>query len=71
MADQGGESSFFQDIYITNGWRLHFHKTYNHRNWTAATFRRVDSLEINQEATGDIISFRAGVMAIKLRQQGR
>lgn len=59
MVDQDGESSFFQDIYVTNGWRLDFRKTYNHRYWTAATSRRVDSLEINQEATGDIITFKS------------
>ena len=47
MADRGGTFSFFQDIHITNGLYLNFHKTHDHQIWAADTSRGVDSLETN------------------------
>ena len=58
MVDRSSEFSFCQDNHETNGWRLHLHKTYQHKNWTAGTIRGVESLETNQADTGGVIMLR-------------
>ena len=30
------EFSFFRDIYVTNGWHVHLHKAYRHKNRTTS-----------------------------------
>ena len=57
MVDQGGELSFLRDI--TNGWYLHFHKTYDPQIRITGTSGEVDSFEISQAATGDAIVLRS------------
>ena len=41
---------------LTNGWYLHFHKTYGHQNWTADTSKEVYSLGTNQATASDTIT---------------
>ena len=37
------EFSFFRDIYVTNGWHVHLHKAYRHKNRTTS----VHLVEVN------------------------
>ena len=39
------EFSFFRDIHITNGWHVHLHKAYRHKNWTTGAFSRVSDFK--------------------------
>ena len=59
IAIRGCEFSFLRDVYATNGWYLHFHKTYDHQNWIVCTSREVHSLESNEAAISDLITLRS------------